>query len=113
MNKLQKLMLALGLEPNIALALLILLITFLIVITIFGICVMFLLLGIRNQMIKMNRSLRILYILDTRAKTNEKNKAGTDDYKFTFEEKSPKDTLKFQLDDEDIKKLQNIGSEDS
>jgi hypothetical protein len=113
MNTLQKLMMALGLEPNIALALLILLFVFLIVITIFGICVMFLLLGIRNQMIKMNRSLRAYYILDKTAKINEKNEAGTDDDKFIYEEKSSKNTIKFQLDNEDIKKLQDIGSKDS
>ena len=100
MNNLQKLMMALGLEPNIASALFILLFTFLIVITIFGICVMFLLLGIRNQMIKMNRSLRAFYFLGTTAKINDK------------EEKSAKDTKKLKLDDEDIKKLQAIGSED-
>ena len=113
MNNLQKLMMALGLEPNMASALLILLFTFLIVITIFGICVMFLLLGIRNQMIKMNRDLRAFYILETTAKRNEKNEAGAVDDNFIFEEKSSKDTKKFKLNDEDIKKLQDIGSKDT
>jgi hypothetical protein len=109
MSYLQKLMMALGLEPNTASALLILLSTFLIVITIFGICAMFLLLGIRNQMIKMNISLRTFYILDSTAKINKKNGERSDDDKFIYEEKSSKDIKKLQLSDEDIKKLQAIG----
>ena len=113
MNYLQKLMMALGIEPNIASALMVLLFTFLIVLAIFGISVMFLLLGIRNQMIKMNSSLRAFYILDTTAKINEKNKAGSDVDKFIYEEKSSKDTKKFKLNDEDIKKLQGIRSKDT
>ena len=51
-------------------------------------------------MIKMNRSLRAFYFLGTTAKINDKK------------EKSAKDTKKLKLDDEDIKKLQAIGSED-
>jgi len=46
-------------------------------------------------------------------KINEKNEAGTDDDKFIYEEKSSKNTIKFHLDNEDIKKLQDIGSKDS
>ena len=107
MTSLQKLIMALGMEPNIASALLILFFTFVIVITIFFICVMFLLIGIRNQLVKIDSRLRAFDILITTAKINKKNEAGGDDDKFIYEEKSSKDTIKFQLDNEDIKKLQD------
>lgn len=112
MKNLQNLIMALGMEPNFASALLILLFTFLTVITIFYTCFLFLLIGIRNEMIKMNSNPRALSILETKAKLKEKNESGSDDDKVVYEGKSSEDTIIFQLDDEDIKKLQAEGSED-
>ena len=110
MKNLQNLIMALGMEPNFASALLILIFTFLTVITIFYTCFLFLLIGIRNEMIKMNSSLRALSILDTKAKLNEKNELVRDDNNFVYDEKLSKDIKKLQLDDDDIKKLKAIGA---
>ena len=109
MNNLQKLIIALGIESNIALAVLVLLSIFLIVITILYICVPFFLLRIRKEIIEMNRNLRSLYILHTQTKINGNNEVVSNEDKHIDDEKSSKDIKKFQLDDEDIKKLKTIG----
>ena len=109
MNNLQKLIIALGIESNIALAVLVLLSIFLIVITILYICVPFFLLRIRKEIIEMNRNLRFLYILQKPTKINGNTEVVSNEDKHIDDEKSSKDIKKFQLDDEDIKKLKTIG----
>ena len=108
MNNLQKLIIALGLEPNIALVLLILFSMFLIAITILYICVPFFLLRIRKEIIEMNKNLRFLYILQTQTKINGNTEVVSNEDKYIYDEKPAKDIKKFQLDDEDIKKLQKL-----
>ena len=109
MNNLQKLIISLGIEPNIALAILVFLSIFLIVITLLYICVPFFLLRIRKEIIEMNRNLRSLYILYTHTKINGNNEIVSDEDKYIYEEKSSKDIKKFQLNDEDMKKLKTLG----
>ena len=108
MNNLQKLMINLGVEPNIALAALVLLFIFLIAITILYICVPFFLLKIRKEIIEINKNLRFLYILQAQ-KINENNKVVSNEDKHIYDKKSSKDIKKFQLNDEDIKKLEALG----
>ncbi len=110
MNYLHKMIIALGIEPNIVLAILAILFTFLIAITILYICVPFVLLRIRKEIIEMNKNLRTLYILETQTKNNVKNEAVSNEDKNIDDDKSSKDIIKFKLDDEDIKKLTAIGS---
>lgn len=109
MNNLQKLIIALGIEPNIVLAVLVLLSIFLIAITILYICVPFFLLRIRKEIIEMNKNLRFLYISQTQTKINGNNEVVSNEDKYIYDEKSSKDIKKFQLDDEDIKKLKTPG----
>lgn len=109
MNNLQKLIIALGIEPNIVLAVLVLLSIFLIAITILYICVPFFLLRIRKEIIEMNKNLRFLYILQTQTKINGNNDVVSNEDNYIYHEKSFKDIKKFQLDDEDIKKLKTLG----
>jgi hypothetical protein len=108
MNNLQKLMINLGVEPNVALAALVLLFIFLIAITILYICVPFFLLRIRKEIIEINKNLRVLYILQAQ-RINENNKVVSDEDKHIYEKKSSKVIKKFQLNDEDIKKLKALG----
>ena len=105
MNNLHKLIIALGIEPNIALAVLVLLSPFLIGITILYICVPFFLLRIRKEIIEMNKNLRTLHILYTQTKINGKNEVVSNEDRYIYDEKSSKNIKKFQLDDEDLKKL--------
>ena len=109
MNNLQNLITALGIGPNIALAILVILSIFLIVITLLYICVPFFLLRIRKEIIEMNKNLRSLYILYTHTKINRNNEIVSDEDKYIYEEKSSKDIKKFQLNDEDMKKLKTLG----
>ncbi len=110
MNNLQKIITALGLEPNIALAVLVMLSTFMVVITILYICVPFFLLSIRKEIIELNKHLRTLYILNAQTKIKGKNEVVvSNEDKSIYDEKPSTDTAKFKLDDEDIKKLKTIG----
>ena len=111
MNNLHKIIIDLGIEPNILLAFIVLLVTFLSIITILYICVPFFLLRKRKEIIEVNKNLRILYILDSKAKTNGKNEEVSDDNKLTYDKKSSSDYKKFQLDDDDIRKLKATGLE--
>jgi hypothetical protein len=110
MNDLYKMTLDLGLDPIISLALLILLATFLIIMVVLYICVPFFLLKIRKEIIEMNKNLRTLFIIDSKAKTEEKNEVVRDDNNFVYDKKLSKNSKKLQLDDEDIKKLKAIGA---
>ena len=110
MNNLQKIITALGLEPNIALAVLVMLSAFMVVITILYICVPFFLLSIRKEIIELNKHLRTLYILNAQTKIKGKNEVEvSNEDKAIYDEKPSTDTAKFKLDDEDIKKLKTIG----
>jgi hypothetical protein len=109
MNNLQKIIIDMGIEPNIALAILAHLSIFLIVIAILYICVPFFLFRIRKELIEMNRNLRALYILNTQTKLNGNNEVVSNEDKHIYKEKPSKDTKKMQLDDEDIKKLKTLG----
>jgi hypothetical protein len=109
MNNLQKLIIALGIEPNIALAILVLFSIFLIIITILYICVPFFLFRIRKEIIEMNRNLRSLYILQTQTKINGNTEVVSNEDKYIYDEKSSKDIKKLQLDDDDIEKLRTLG----
>jgi hypothetical protein len=109
MDNLQKLMIAMGIDSNIALSVLILLSLILIVITILYICVLFFLLRIRKEIIEMNQNIRSLYILHTQTKINGNKEVVSNEDKYIYDEKSSKDIKKFQLDDEDIKKLKTLG----
>jgi len=91
-----------GLDPNIFLAFLALSTVFLVFITILYICVPFILFRIRKELIEMNKNLRILHILDA------KPDAGND-HKPAKHKKSTNASSKFQLDDDDIKKLKATG----
>lgn len=109
MNNFQKLINTLGIEPNIALAVLVLLSIFLVVITILYICVPFFLLRIRKEIIELNRNLRSFFVMQTQTKINGNSEFVSNKNKDIYDEKSPKDIKKFQLDDEDIKKLTTHG----
>jgi hypothetical protein len=112
MNNLQKLIIGLGIEPNIALAVLVLFSIFLIAITILYICVPFFLLRIRKEIIEINKNLRILYILQTQTKIDEDTEAAGNEDKNIYDKDSSKDIKKsqlFQLDDADLKKLKTLG----
>ena len=110
MNNLQKIITALGLEPNIALAVLVMLSAFMVVITILYICVPFFLLSIRKEIIELNKHLRTLYILNAQTKIKGENEVEvSNEDKAIYDEKPSTDTAKFKLDDEDIKKLKTIG----
>ena len=110
MNNLQKIITALGLEPNIALAVLVMLSAFMVVINILYICVPFFLLSIRKEIIELNKHLRTLYILNAQTKIKGKNEVVvSNEDKSIYDEKPSTDTAKFKLDDEDIKKLKTIG----
>jgi hypothetical protein len=109
MNYLQKITVALGIEPNIAIAALGIVSTFLVLITILYICVPFFLLRIRKEIIEINKNLRTLYILETQTKNIEKHEVVNNEDKFINDEKPTGDIIKLQLDDDDIQKLKNIG----
>ena len=109
MNYLNKLIIASGIEPNIALYLSILLFAFRIMIIVLYICVPFILLRIRKEIIKLNSHLQNLDILYTGEKIRGE-KVVCDDAEFFYDERPSKDSSKYQLDDEDIEKLKAIGS---
>jgi hypothetical protein len=112
MNNLQKLIIDLGIEPNIALAVLVLFSIFLIIIIILYICVPFFLLRIRKEIIEMNRNLRFLYVLQKPTKINGNTEVVSNEDKNIYDEKSSEDIKKFQLfqlEDEDIEKLKTLG----
>jgi hypothetical protein len=108
MDNLHQIISAWGIEPNIFLIFLALSVTLLAVITILYICVPFILLRIRKELIEMNKHLRTLYILDAKSKSNAKTDAG-DDNKPAYHKKASNTSSKFQLDDDDIKKLKATG----
>ena len=110
MNSLQKLLLTLGIEPNIALAILALFSLFLILITILFICVAFFLLRIRKEIIEMNINLRSSLILQTQTTINENTEVLSNEDKYIYDEKSSKPIKIFQLKEEDLKKLKSLGS---
>jgi hypothetical protein len=56
----------------------------------------------------MNKNLRFLYILQTQTKINGNNEVVSNEDKYIYDEKSSKNIKKFQLDDEDIKKLKTL-----
>jgi hypothetical protein len=97
-----------GIEPSSFLAFLALSAAFLVFISILYICVPFILLRIRKELIEMNKHLRTLHILDAKAKANAKTDSG-DDNKPAKHKKSTNASSKFQLDDDDIKKLKATG----
>ena len=109
MNNLQKLIIDLGIGPNIGLAVLVSFSVFLIIITILYICLPFFLLRIRKEIIEMNRNLRFLFILQRLTKIDENTEVVSNGDKNIYDEKSSKDIKKLQLDDEDIKKLKALG----
>ena len=124
MNDFEQLIIGLGIEPSIALAILAILSAILIVMTVLYICVPFALLRIRKEIIEMNKSLRIFYILGTQTTSNLKTEAVSKEENETVAEsnednetevvsnddKSSKNIIKLKLDDEDIKKLKAIGT---
>ena len=97
-----------GIEPNIFLVVLAVSAALLIFITILNISVPFILLKIRKELTEMNIHLRTLYILDASAKTDPKTDPGNDS-KPAHPEKSSNNSSKFQLNDDDIKKLKADG----
>jgi len=109
MNNLQKLIIDLGIEPNIALAVLVLFSVLLIIIIILYLCVPFFLLRIRKEIIEMNRNLRSLFMIQGLTKIDENTEVVSNEDKKIYGEKSSKDIKKLQLDDEDIKKLKALG----
>ena len=125
MNNLQKLIIDLGIGPNIALAVLVLFAVLLIIITILYLCVPFFVLRIRKEIIELNRNLRSLYLIqrlteideNTEVVSNEdkevydekSSKVVSNEDKEIYDEKSSKNIKKLQLDDEDIKKLKALG----
>jgi hypothetical protein len=117
MNNLQKLIIDLGIGPNIALAVLVLFAVLLIIITILYLCVPFFLLRIRKEIIELNRNLRSLYLIqrlteideNTEVVSDENTEVVSDEDKEIYDEKSSKNIKKLQLDDEDIKKLKALG----
>ena len=110
MNGLQKITTALGIEPNIAISVLVILSTFMVVITILYICVPFFLLRIRKEIIELNRNLKTLYILNPQTKMTRKNEVVvSNEDKLIYDEKPSTNIAKLQLDDEDIKKLKAVG----
>ncbi len=102
MDNLYKIINAWGIEPNIFLAFLALSVTFLVVITVLYIGVPFILLRIRKELIEMNKNLRTLHILDAKPDSGDDNKPAK-------HKKSTNASSKFQLDDDDIKKLKATG----
>jgi hypothetical protein len=109
MDYLDKIIIALGIEPKIAFAILAILSTFLIVIVLLYICVPFILLRIRKEIIEMNKNLRILYILEAHDRNTVIYEAEGNENKNFDDNKPSKKNKKFELDDEDIKKLKAIG----
>ena len=109
MNNLQKLIINLGIGPNIGLAVLVSFSVFLIIITILYICLPFFLLRIRKEIIEMNRNLRFLFILQRLTKIDENTEVVSNEDKNIYDEDFSKTIKKFQLDDEDIKKLKTLG----
>ena len=117
MNNLQKLIIDLGIGPNIALAVLVLFAVLLIIITILYLCVPFFVLRIRKEIIELNRNLRSLYLIqrlteideNTEVVSDEDTEVVSDEDKEIYDEKSSKNIKKLQLDDEDIKKLKALG----
>ena len=109
MNNLQKLIIDLGIGPNIALAVLVLFAVLLIIITILYLCVPFFLLRIRKEIIELNRNLRSLYLIQRLTEIDENTEVVSDEDKEIYDEKSSKNIKKLQLDDEDIKKLKALG----
>ena len=109
MNNLQKIIVALGIEPNIAMPVLIILSALLVLITILYICVPFFLLRIRKEIIELNKNLRTLYILDTQTKNDGKKESPSNEDKLIYDEKPSKEIIKLQLEDEDIQKLKAVG----
>ena len=109
MNNLQKLIIDLGIGPNIALAVLVLFAVLLIIITILYLCVPFFLLRIRKEIIELNRNLRSLYLIQRLTEIDENTEVVSNEDKEIYDEKSSKNIKKLQLDDEDIKKLKTLG----
>ena len=109
MNNLQKLIIDLGIGPNIALAVLVLFAVLLIIITILYLCVPFFVLRIRKEIIELNRNLRSLYLIQRLTEIDENTEVVSDEDKEIYDEKSSKNIKKLQLDDEDIKKLKALG----
>jgi hypothetical protein len=109
MNNLQKLIIDLGIGPNIALAVLVLFAVLLIIITILYLCVPFFLLRIRKEIIELNRNLRSLYLIQRLTEIDENTEVVSNEDKEIYDEKSSKNIKKLQLDDEDIKKLKALG----
>ena len=97
-----------GIEPNIFLVFLALSAIFLVVITILNISVPFILLRISKELSEMNNHLRTLYIIDAKSKINPKSDPG-DDNEPVNPKNSSNNSSKFQLDDDDIKKLKDTG----
>ena len=109
MNNLQKLIIDLGIGPNIALAVLVLFAVLLIIITILYLCVPFFVLRIRKEIIELNRNLRSLYLIQRLTEIDENTEVVSNEDKEVYDEKSSKNIKKLQLDDEDIKKLKALG----
>jgi hypothetical protein len=109
MNNLQKLIIDLGIGPNIALAVLVLFAVLLIIITILYLCVPFFVLRIRKEIIELNRNLRSLYLIQRLTEIDENTEVVSNEDKEIYDEKSSKNIKKLQLDDEDIKKLKALG----
>ena len=109
MNNLQKLIIDLGIGPNIALAVLVLFAVLLIIITILYLCVPFFVLRIRKEIIELNRNLRSLYLIQRLTEIDENTEVVSNEDKNIYDEDFSKTIKKFQLDDEDIKKLKTLG----
>jgi hypothetical protein len=108
MDNLYKALNAWGIEPIIFLTFLVLSVTFLVVIIILFTSVPFILLRIRKELIELNKNLRTSYIPDSKAKSIAKTDAG-DDNKLANQKKTSNASSKFQLDDDDIRKLKATG----
>jgi hypothetical protein len=108
MDNLYKIISAWGIEPNIFLVFLALSVTFLVVIIILFTSVPLILLRIRKELIELNKNLRTSSIPDAKAKINPNSDAG-DDNKIANHKKTSNASSKFQLDDDDIRKLKAIG----
>ena len=107
MDNLFNIISAWGNDPNIFLIFLALSFTFAVLITILYVCVPFILLRIRKELIEMNKNLRTLYILN--AETKIKAEADADNNNPTYPKKNSDASSKFQLDDDDIRKLKATG----
>ena len=109
MRELQELIAALGIDPNIALLVSLILSVLMIVMAILNICVLFSVARMRKETIELHKTLRILYILDTQSKNNGLDESPNHRDELIFDETSPKTKAKFKLEDEDIQKLKDLG----